>query len=160
MNRRYILHLSSGPFIYYHRAHYDIAFSCMTYMRSSTCFLDPAYSEDELKVRVLKGFHGLHHYANEYWFQHLLQYAKCEDTVIDDEVVEPLGDLQTFWKQSPGLASCSLKLDDTTSADGIASQLEVLADMPQAQPMGLDILTFRAFLAQEKYSHQEPTSEF
>jgi hypothetical protein len=153
---RYILHEASGPFLFYNRAHYDLAFSCLNYMNSSICFLDPAFSEIALKIRVLKGFHGLHHYANEFWFQHLLQYAKREDPVEDEDLDGSLEEIQEFWKQYPG--TVRLKLDDTTSADNIETQLDVLNLMPQAQRMGFDILTFRKFLSQEKYSHQVPES--
>jgi hypothetical protein len=153
---RYILHTASGPFLYYNRAHYDLAFSCLNYMNSSLCFIDPAVSNIALKIRILKGFHGLHHYANEFWFLHLLQYAKLEDPVEDEDLDEPLEEIQEFWKQDAG--AVRLKLDDTTSADTIEMQLDVLRSMPQAQRMGFDILTFRKFLSQEKYSHQEPES--
>jgi hypothetical protein len=128
-------------------------------MNSSLCFSAEEYSEDDLKIRVLKGLHGLHHYANEFWFQHLLQYAKCKDRVETDELEEPLEDIDQFWKEDPGKGAKSLKLDDTTSADAIKAQLEVLEFIPAAQLMGLDILTFRKFLSQEKYSHQDPKSE-
>ena len=156
---RYILHETSGDhgaFLHYPRAHYNIAFSCVNYLRSSFCFVSPALSQAQLQVRVLKGFHGLHHYANEFWFQHLLQYAKCDDPVEDDQIDELLGELEEFWKESPGTIVQKLKLDDTTSADNIELQLDVFDTMPQARRMGLDILTFRRFITQEKYSHQGP----
>lgn len=125
-------------------------------MNSSFCFLDPALSEDALRLRVLKGFHGLHLYANEYWFQHLLQYAKREDPVQDEHLEEPLEAIEAFWKGVPG--SAKLKLDDTTSADNIEGELDVLASMSNAQQMGIDIMMFRKFLSQEKYSHQDSDS--
>jgi hypothetical protein len=129
-------------------------------MNSSHCFIDPNHSEDTRKLRVLKGFHGLHHYANEFWFQHLFQYVKSEEHVEDDELDVQVEEIAEFWKKTPGMGAKSLKIDDTTSADGIESQLEVLADMPQAQDMGLDILTFRKFISQEKYSHKDPESMY
>jgi hypothetical protein len=140
------MHQHSGPFLSDNKAHYDLASSCLNYMNSSTCFIDPTFSKDTLKIKVLKGFHGLHHYANEFWFQHLFQYARWQDPVDDEDLDEPLQEVEGFfWKQTPGVAK--LKLDDTTSTDGIRSQLEVF-----------DILTFRKFLSQEKYSHQGPES--
>jgi hypothetical protein len=128
-------------------------------MNSSACFIDPAYTEDALRLRVLKGFHGLHHYANEFWFQHLLQYAKSGEQVDVEELDEPIQELEGFWADFPGSGAKKLKLDDTVSADGIESQLEVLEAMPLAQSMGLDMLTFRKFLSQEKYSHKDPESK-
>lgn len=41
-------------------------------MNTCICFIDPTFSEDKLRLRVLQGFHGLHHYANEFWFQRTL----------------------------------------------------------------------------------------
>jgi hypothetical protein len=158
-NCRYVLHITSGPFLDYFDTHYGLASSCMNYMNSSTGFIDEKSSETDLRVRVVKGHHGLHHYANEYWFQHLLQYAKGGYVANDVQLEEPLGDIRMFWKNDPGTCIRSLKLDDPTSADGIAGQLEVLASVPLAHQMGLDILTFRKFLSQEKYSHEEPDSK-
>jgi len=132
----------------------------MNYLRSVGYFIGPDNTENARKVRVIRGFHGLHHYANEFWFQHLVQYAKCEDPVEDDELDVLLQDVGAFWKQNPGLGARRLKLDDTTSADIIAKQLEVLVDMPQAQNMGTDMLTFRRFLSQEKHSHESPESGY
>jgi len=128
-------------------------------MNSSFCFIDPAHTEDALRLRVIKGFHGLHHYANEFWFQHLLQYAKCDEQVEDEELDEPIQEVEGFWKECPGVGAKKLKLDDTTSADGIEIQLDVLGSMPLAQRMGLDMLTFQKFLSQEKYSHRDPESK-
>jgi len=131
----------------------------MNYMNSSLCFIDQRYSENALQIRVVKGFHGLHHYANEFWFQHLLQYAKTGNTVEDEDLDEPLEEIREFWKDAPGVGAKTLKLDDTTSAEIILSQLEAMDSMEQAQEMGLDILTFRKFLSQENNSHQDSESK-
>jgi len=128
-------------------------------MNSSRCFIDPKISENELVMRVLKGYHGLHHYANEFWYQHLLYYAKSEDPVEDEELDEPLEEIRDFWKQDPGKGAEELKLDDTTSAEKIKARLEVLASNPVAHNFGLDILTFQKFLSQENASHQAPESK-
>jgi len=127
-------------------------------MNSSYCFIDSAVSNQVLEFRVLKGYHGLHHYANESWFKHLLEYAKAGDAVEDEELDEPLEEIREFWKQVPGIGARNLKLDDTTSVD-INSRLEALASNPVAQCMGLDILTFQKFLSQEISSHQAPAGK-
>jgi hypothetical protein len=124
-------------------------------MNSCICFLDDKILESVINSRVVKGFHGLHQYANEFWFQHLLQYAKNEHAAKDEDL-EALEEIEEFWKEEPGTGARRLKLDDTTSADNIEIQLLVLKDLPQAQRMGRDILTFRRFLSQEKYSHTDP----
>ncbi|TVY46999.1 Vegetative incompatibility protein [Lachnellula occidentalis] len=154
--KEYVLHETSGPFLGFSEAQHGLAISCLNYMNSSYCFINSAVSNQALEMRVLKGYHGLHHYANEFWFQHLLQYTKAGDPVEDEELDMPLWEIREFWKQEPGIGAGNLKLDDTTSADKINAQLEALASTPLAQYMGLDILTFQKFLSQESSSHQAP----
>lgn len=112
---------------------------------------------DELRVRVAKAFHGLHPYANEFWFQHLLHYWKFHDDL--DKPHYPLEQgleelLCGFWKKEPGIATKTTKLDDTTTTETIRNQVEALDDTPWIQSMGTDILVFRAYLSQEKFAHQ------
>ncbi|KAH9216233.1 hypothetical protein DL95DRAFT_522785 [Leptodontidium sp. 2 PMI_412] len=138
---RFVLDQKSGPFLEYHQSHYDLSFACMNYMNTSLCFIDPRYTENALQIRVVKGFHGLHHYANEFWFQHILQYAKTGNTVQDEDLDGLLDQIREFWKADPGVGAETLKLDDTNSAEVILSQLESLESIEQAQKMGIDILT-------------------
>ncbi|KAH8587407.1 hypothetical protein B0O99DRAFT_733524 [Bisporella sp. PMI_857] len=147
----------SGPFLHYHEAHYNLAISCINYLNMGHCFIDDTISDAERQFRVVNGFHGLHHYANKYWFQHLYQCVKCASPVPDDVLEDILEEVDDkFWKQDPGSAATTIKIDDTTSADEIKNQLQVLEVMPMAHHMGMDIFTFNKFLAQEKYAHQEP----
>jgi uncharacterized protein CbrC (UPF0167 family) len=88
-------------------------------MNSCLCFLDDKISESVINSRVVKGFHGLHQYANEFWFQHLLQYAKYEYAVEDEDLEELLEEIEDFWKEEPGTGAKRLKLDDKTSANNI-----------------------------------------
>jgi hypothetical protein len=130
-------------------------------LNTSFCFYDPYFREDDLKLRVLQGLHGLHHYANEFWFQHLLQYAKSGELVnTSDEMDDAIKGLLKAWKQDPGIAAKALKLDDTTTKDNIENEIEALCESWTAHPMGQDILTLRAFLAQEKHAHQEADGNF
>jgi hypothetical protein len=116
---------------------------------------------DDLRVSVAKGFHGLHPYANEFWFQHLLQYAKCfVDIDYPHYPLEAgLEELLAFWKKDPGSSASSTKLDDTTTADSIQNQVVALADAPWLERMGLDLLMFRAYLSQEKFAHLDADGE-
>ena len=160
---RYILDEKSGPLLYYPKCHYELSFACLNYMNTNLCFIDRSYTENALQIRVVKGFHGLHQYANEFWFRHLLQYAKTNTIVEDEDLDDPLDKIQKFWKEAPGVAGKTLRLDDNTSLDSIKSQLEAMESresMDQARKMGLDILTFRKFLSQENNSHQDPKSEY
>jgi hypothetical protein len=125
-------------------------------MNSCLCFLDDKISESAINSRVVKGFHGLHQYANEFWLQHLLQYAKYGHAVENEDLEEPLEKVQEFWKDEPGTAAGRFKFDDSTATQSIEYQLQALNTMPQAQRMGRDILSFRRFFSQEKYNHNEP----
>jgi hypothetical protein len=111
-------------------------------------------------IRVAKGFHGLHHYANEYWFQHLLfcarQLAGLDEQKRMEAALEKLG--AKFWKRQPGDAAGNLKFDDTTTANEIREELSSLNCFEELHRMGLDIQTFRAHLIQEKYAHQAAES--
>jgi hypothetical protein len=144
------------------RSHYGIAFACITYLNISSCFRDPNTSGEEVMIRVAKGFHGLHPYAHEFWFQHLLEYAKFHDDLDSPHYLLESGlkQLQKFWKKDPGIAAKVVKLDDTTTAESIRKQVEALDHAPWLQSMGIDILMFRAYMAQEKFAHQDAESEF
>lgn len=102
----------------------------------------------------------MHHYAHEFWFQHLLQYARYDDYVEDDALDEMCEEIREFWKDKPGQGSKHLNLEDTTSAETIQDQLRALDQFPQAKEMGIDLLTFQKFLTQERYSHQDPEGNF
>lgn len=159
---RYILHQASGPFLSYVHAHYDIAFACITYLNTSSCFHDRSVSVDDLRIQVAKGFHGLHPYANEFWLQHLFQYTKCGANLDSphyslESGLEEL--LLAFWKMQPGSAAKIAKFDDTTTVDDIRNKVEALGDNPWLQRMGIDIMTFRAYLSREKFAHQDADGE-
>lgn len=62
---------------------------------------------------------------------------------------------EEVWKEECGILHKSLKLDDTTTQDSIEREIEFLDETENARDMGRDILTLRAYLAQEKYAHQE-----
>jgi hypothetical protein len=132
----------------------------MNYLISSKCFIDGLTTDQEKMCRVLKGYHGLHQYADEFWFQHLLQYAKFDLLVDEDQIEQIVDKMRAFWKAEPGSGGESLHLDSKIPSDWIQTELEVLNSLPQAQSMVLDILKFRQYLSQEKYSHQTPNSKF
>ncbi len=64
------------PFIEIVTAHFNLAFSCVCYLNSSLSLLPGRSTREEQIDAVLGGFHGLLHYASQYWFMHLLEYCK------------------------------------------------------------------------------------
>jgi hypothetical protein len=128
-NDRFILDKVSGPLLQEARAHYNIAYSCITYLNTTLYFV---------KTQVAEGFHGLHNYANEYWFQHLLQCARdlvhLDASGAMDSALRTLRD--QYWKDTPGHAAQGLKLDDTTTANEIRDELAAFGDLEHVRQMG------------------------
>lgn len=158
---RYIVNSNYSSSLNYAESHFEIAFSCISYLNTTHSFWDSENSRNALRLSVASGFHSLHPYANEFWLQHLAQYAKCRVELDQEGHLELiLAKLATFWKSEPGEAAKRLKIDDTTTADSIRNQLSELDRKPMIKNMGLDIQIFRAYLSQEKFSHQQPNGKF
>ncbi len=156
---RYILHPDSGPFLQETKSHYDVAFSCVTYLLTSLCFIYPSVPDDEIRRRIVKGYHGLHLYANEFWIEHVLQYAKMQKTTgseILESFVSQLERLLQFRRESWSLEPSSLS---TSSLPGITGRSIVLSKVPEIQRLTSDILAFRVVLAQEKHTQKDPEGE-
>ncbi|KIW21374.1 hypothetical protein PV08_01954 [Exophiala spinifera] len=154
--KEYILDKASGPLLWESQAHYDLAFACITYLNTSFCFYQYASSHHIVRTKVAKGFHGLHNYATEYWFQHLLLCSRELERLDERHLItEALKTLQAqFWKAQPGTAAKNLKLDDTTTANEISEELSSFGDYESFRQVGVDIATFRAHLIQEKHAHE------
>ncbi|KAJ9503773.1 hypothetical protein H2202_000912 [Exophiala xenobiotica] len=154
--KQFILDKVSGPLLREARAHYNIAYWCITYLNTTLYFLAPSPCEDLVKIQVAKGFHGLHNYANEYWFQHLLQCAPdlvhLDASGAMDSALRTLRD--QYWKDTPGHAAQGLKLDDTTTANEIRDELAAFGDLEHVRQMGTDVQTFRSHLVQERHAHE------
>lgn len=86
-----MLHTASGPFMTPHGAEKDISLAMATYLGSSFALIDSQMPEEENILRVAKGFHGLHLYANEFWVAHFLEYVELNpetDATVSDPVLE------------------------------------------------------------------------
>ncbi|KAI1610626.1 hypothetical protein EDD36DRAFT_467683 [Exophiala viscosa] len=154
--KEYILDKVSGPLLQEPQAHFNIAFSCISYLNTSVDFLTTGPTEDFVTTQVAKGFHGLHNYANEYWFQHLFQ---CAASLGDlDESGNMNSALHTrrdlYWKGMPGDAARDLNFDDTTTEAGILEELATFSQFDHVRRMGIDVRTFRAHLVQERHAHE------
>jgi hypothetical protein len=68
----YLQSPASGPFIQQPQVSYEQSLACVSCLLSGLNVFQPGYDENDRLRRVLKGLHGLHLYANEYWTQHLL----------------------------------------------------------------------------------------
>ena len=70
-----MLSVASGPAIQALDAQHDITYACVAYMASSFQLINPLETAEHVNVLIGKGFHALHHYASNFWLEHLLDYA-------------------------------------------------------------------------------------
>lgn len=74
---RFLIDKLSGPFLQAAQAHHNIALSCVVYLSQSFNIFHHSISDDDMKIRIVKGFHSLHLYAHRFWLQHLIEYANA-----------------------------------------------------------------------------------
>jgi hypothetical protein len=75
VSRRYLLRAARNSLIKPINAHHNVSIACIAYLCTSFNFIDPQFSAEQNSINIVKGFHGLHLYANEYWLTHLITYA-------------------------------------------------------------------------------------
>lgn len=149
---RYILkaeHEDRLPFISGELAHFNMTFSCITYLNTSL-YLLPQYSTNDARMEiVVRGFHGLQFYASRYWYHHLLAYAKLLDKQksFPPELLDQLQLLLSFRKQVPRLSSAAAFNGDDTSVE--SADLKFLDQLPDIQAMALDVIIFRTKINKE-----------
>lgn len=65
-----------------------MATACISYLCSSFDLIDERVADSEKFLGVLRSYHGLHLYANEYWLQHLLAFRSVDELhVIRDSTL-------------------------------------------------------------------------
>ncbi|OCL02271.1 hypothetical protein AOQ84DRAFT_382837 [Glonium stellatum] len=70
--REYLLRASKNALVEPIRAHHNISLACIAYLRTSFNFVDPQFPAEQKNTNVVKGFHGLHLYVNEYWLMRFI----------------------------------------------------------------------------------------
>ncbi|KAL9102668.1 MAG: hypothetical protein Q9187_009098, partial [Circinaria calcarea] len=155
---RYVLHHNSGPFLREVDAHYNIAFSCISYLLTSFCLVDSSLPDDEIRLQIVKGYHGLHNYADEFWSEHLLQYINLVDNfdyTTSLSLIKQLEKLLPFQKLSRSQEFCS-ELDGMKTLLTVSSRLSGLSSLPKVKIFLYEVLAFREILAHEKHRQKEP----
>ena len=101
---RYLLDQTSGPFIDYRLAHQQITFSCLSYLNSNL-ELVPTCTENKnqqfLERLVVNRPNGLHHYANRFWFDHVLAYLEAHGT-MNNHLAQAWEQFRCFWRRTRG----------------------------------------------------------
>jgi hypothetical protein len=94
---------------------------------------------------VLQGYHGLHHYADEFWIDHLLRYFKLRGG-FDKPILVALDKVLPFQKYSV-LQGNDRELDKDTLPPSVTDRMELLSRMSENPEIRLFIrklLIFRA----------------
>lgn len=102
-------------------------------------------SEEEVTSRVMKEYHGLHNYANEFWLEHVLEYSRLMGTIesgVSSDLARVLGTLTEVHKKP-----YTLQLDHESAETGESiSCLKALNCPPAVRRLIRDILLFRETL--------------
>jgi len=106
----------------------------------------------ERQERILKGFHGLHHYAHAFWIEHLLQYANALGTLnsiqaqgLTAQVRHMLAFKKNDWITMVG--EIALKRESET--DDIPSRASILSSDSDIHEFVPQVLAFQRALFQE-----------
>ena len=104
-----------------------------------------------MRTHVLLGYHGLHHYADEFWTDHLLQYLRLRG-FFDVSILEALDNLLQFQKYDL-IEGSDNELDRDSVPSSLATRLELLSQMsnfPEIQVFVRRLLLFRAQSVMDK----------
>jgi hypothetical protein len=101
---------------------------------SITCLLSglkvfqPDYPHLERSLRVLKGLHGFHVYASEYWVDYILSIVTSQDALSQPDLLSAI--IHDLSKTIDGIGESFSPLDDKDNPTPSESRLEILK--PQA----------------------------
>jgi hypothetical protein len=153
--KEYILkqeYRDARPFIKTNSAHLNISFSCVSYLNTS-CVLLPSNCTDQQRAEiVLRGFHGLQFYANQFWFKHVLTccglFAKGNAALPDDLLIQ-LQQLVQFRKAF-GDNSCVIGNPDTNSSHRQRDDSLAMNQLPQdVRDLIWEVIEFRKMVKKE-----------
>jgi hypothetical protein len=155
---RYILKTSCrdrDPFISVEDANFAISFACVAYLNSSSCLIYTDGTAENLAPLVIQGFHGLHHYASQFWFKHLLDYYKLRirrNVPPPTDLVDQLEMLLTFQKaEGPQISDKSQFSVSKQIAD-----ITVLDELPLVKTFVSKIISFRHSLNRDELHDKTP----
>jgi hypothetical protein len=145
---RYILngqYNSEKPFIHVQQAYFNITYSCVSYLNTCLPLFTANGTETERAIVVIQGFHSLHLYANEFWYKHLLAYARCcldERVAFPMDLLDQLSSLLRFQKDKNIHLECQ---ESPTSV----SRLEVLDQVPAVRDLVSNLVAFKEALKKD-----------
>lgn len=125
-------------------AAYEQGHAVAACLLSGLCVLHAQYPEQNRLLRVIRGFHGLHIYAFEYWVEYLLTIASSENG---------LDTATRFYRRSHELANQLAEIQVPTrgsqdeSQAAIDNRLRYLENHPEIRMAAGAILAHRAIKA-------------
>jgi hypothetical protein len=158
VDERYILHPSSGPYLQEGHAHFDVAFSCVAYLSSSICLISPSMADFEAENRIIKGYHGLHNYAHEFWIHHLLRFsfpALCDSSTNAEALVQQVNCLSQSQRSLPHLYDTQMANSNEVHS-GSHEHLPSWSQFPNIQQFLEKVLIFQKRMEQDRSSINSP----
>ncbi|KAH7355340.1 hypothetical protein BKA65DRAFT_395437 [Rhexocercosporidium sp. MPI-PUGE-AT-0058] len=139
------------PFIQLRKAHFDIAFACVCYLNSSLSLLPGRCPREDQIESVIDGFHGLFHYASQFWYMHLNEYCKGEgnqQVQLPEAMRAQLVKLLLFRKETD-LTENAVSHVQPYEAEVSSIGYATLDEIPGIKELILDISHFRSRLKDE-----------
>ncbi|PQE30183.1 hypothetical protein CJF32_00003614 [Rutstroemia sp. NJR-2017a WRK4] len=115
-------------------------------------------SEEEQVLRVVKGFHGLHTYANEFLAQHTLRYAELQyrcNAPFSETLIVLLSRLLCLRKKNMPITFISASRELKAVPD-IEQRLAQTNLPPSLRSFMRDMLIFKEISNQDNHHHTDP----
>ena len=111
---------------------------------------------------TVTGLHNLQHYAMEFWFHHLIQYAQQIATrgdLMPVSLISLLNQLLISCRKSeiPSNLASMLKFTDL---EQIANQVSILRHIPSVMDLVYDIMKLRTILTKKEYLEKSVQGTF
>ena len=130
-----------------------IILSCL--LTTNDCFelFYPSISDDQMRRRVLNGYHGLFHYAQDYMIEHLIRYVsdanndEIHGTVLIDQVTRLNKSKRELTQAKRGdLTKC-------TVTRGEAALLKILKSKPEIRDLIAMFIAYRKLVNKNAETH-------
>ena len=108
---RFLTGSESGPFLRREWAHLQQTITCTQVLLSGLILFNNPFNDHEKSLRAVRGVHGLHIYANEFWIEHLLNLAEAHTSCNSVEVASVLNVVDQLCMRLTSPEAASLPTD-------------------------------------------------
>jgi len=149
---RYVLHKISGPFFDEITANRTIIRGSAAYLPMANNLIDPSIPERRSLLRVLKGFHDLHNFVQDFWSDHVTNYMVLHSTRKKELTKSDLDLLNQFQTLRRGVDTGEVQDVTVQLSPRQLEQISALQRLPDLQDLVRKSLCFRASLRSESYA--------